>query len=180
MWAISRDKLAKDLLPLLKDQVVIRYGVSRRYGSIFFEADLITQYVHGRHTYLLRFKTSYEIDRTIDIGSEFRMWNLADHPNTLKDVINEWELRAFDDWLHPRPFMGAYGVYRDGQACTSIKLDAHDERWLFLTGAIVGEFERFDAPGSYIAEGFAVLKRRFYAFAAQNECVWANRVLTAR
>jgi hypothetical protein len=165
-------KLAKDLRRYLRDQVVVRYAVQNQRDN-GYQAQLAAIFVAGEEEYFAYLRVSITF---IQAGSEihqvFRVVNLEDDPDYISKYIrDDWSCRRFDDWMHDRPFMGAYEVYENGCPKTSIKLDAEDDRWRVITGVLLGRLDTLQVKSSrQVSKAVAeiarqTMNRRFSAFA---------------
>lgn len=180
------DVLAEKLRPLLKDQVVIRYSAQHR-GSLYFAAQLAVILRRHNQDYLAHAAIGASISphtKSVDIGSGFSINGLEKHPKTIEQMCAQWSERPFDDWMHDEPFMGAYGIFLDGQPHTSVKWDASKVHWRFLTGVVVAELDKVRLPAlaavpkdEITLEAIVLMQRRFQSFAAQTELAWARREL---
>ncbi|HEY4526874.1 MAG TPA: hypothetical protein VJK53_03455 [Candidatus Paceibacterota bacterium] len=170
----TRD-FAQALRPILKDKVVIRYGV-RTYPQISFQAELVVLESVRDREYIGHARVLVGFHRGgVEIESTFNAVG-AGH---LDDLCDRWAARNFNDWLHDEPFMGAYDVYLDRMPHTSVKLEAPDGRWRLLTGAVLGALARFEVATAPEVETsiLALMRKRFSAFAAQSEAMWARQHL---
>ena len=175
--------LAEALRPLLIDQVVVRYAMQNDDHPRFDAELAVLVHSNVQPVLLVHAVVLVHLHHSVEIDSILSLKRLDERPGSINDLCRRWTHRPFDDWLHDKPFMGTYPIFRDGGLYTSIKLDAIDDRWRFLTGVILGELQKFEVLHSaddYEKQGIKLLQKRFAAFAAQNERVWANRVLTAR
>ena len=183
MFITNPHDLAQALLPILREKVVVRYAVCG-LGYASFYAELVVLAPWSGEEYLGRATVSVEAYRgNTEIKTDFRATGLAKQPDALDQVCNGWSSRDFDDWMHAVPFMGAYEVFRDRMPYTSIKLQAWDDRWNLLTGAVLAEVEKFafmspDEGNASVSVAF-LMRRRFKAFAAQAILTWAHANLTA-
>ncbi len=165
--------LARAILPILRNQVVVRYGASRDAGDFEFEAQaaVISSFAGGEK--LAQISLSVDVRRQVNIRSGFKTITPTASLVGVQTMLGGWNSRPFDDWLHATPFMGAIGFYRDGQPHTSVKVDRNRDPWHFLTGVLAGAISGLS---SSITAGCShdqimaihLLQKRFSAFAAQN------------
>ena len=175
------DRVALELLQLMRRQVVIRYGMARKYGKLHYEADLVN--IHGREgsEYLTHFTIVVHVADSVQVESVLNVTEMSTDPGVFATLLERWNSRRFDDWVHDSAYMGAIGVYSGGQPYTSIKIGADRGEWNALTGIIVSKLEGFGATQTgrddQCAHGLEVMQKRFSAFAAQTLTSWAHRTL---
>lgn len=175
--------LAKALRPLLRNQVVIRYAAQNR-GSLHFNAQLALLLSLDGRDYLAWVSIGVSVSphtNSVDISPSFSVSDLQDHPGAIEQMCRQWSQRPFDDWMYDDQFMGAYGIFFEGQPHTSVKWDASKVHWRFLTGVVVATLKNFQLAGQLdpvvAIEGNVLMQRRFGAFAALTELDWARREL---
>lgn len=162
--------LTDALKTTLTNQVVVRNAVQRQGYPLTFDAELALLYNWGGQDYLGHATVFVCAGDEMEIKSDFSAINLTENPRAIEEMCAKWSWRPFDDWMHDRPFMGAYGVYLDRMPHTSIKRDATDSRWHLLTGVVLGELARLQlyyAADTAATQGILLMRKRFSAFVAQ-------------
>lgn len=175
------EELTKTFLQLLRDQVVVRYEISRPHGRLHYEARLLTICNSGDVEYLVAVWCMVNADKMrVDCGlqaSPFRMSDVSS--NGVEDVLHEWAGRYFDDWFQPKLFVGTVCVYRDEEECPPLRIGVDSGQWDFLSGLLVGELEKL-TDHEYLPEepdknrAIDVFNKRFAAFVAQSQRRRAN------
>lgn len=173
--------LAKALRPLLKHHVVIRYAAQYR-GNLQFATQLAVSLSLDKRDYLAHATIGVSISphtNGVEISSSFSVTDFKERPDPIEQMCIQWSERPFDDWMHDEPFMGAYGIFLEGQPHTSVKWDASKPHWRFLTGVVVAALEDFELPAitDPVTDGIVLMRRRFEAFTSQTELTWARREL---